>query len=319
MSSKLEHSPVPDSLVLRAALLAVLLCLLPALSVGQEKSGGDGTLTKSMGFPPLWKPYGTVGAVWDREVKSDTQVGAEIGFGLYKDMGHPINGILGLALEGYGQGIAGGVDGGVRALVGSRSFLLHVGADYSFGKQKVSAVGTLTFPLWRGGFFGDGGDFRFAWVFGSDNSFSLGFNLPLWQPEMGRTRPQHDYVALPKSPELRQPDYEPSAELTETIADLREAGSWISRFTAPFLDQEIRSDEDNLEEINEGVAEFRAYLNSRNEDFPGGHTFEEVIAFYHNEIDKAFSMVLEGAKGGESEIGKRAAQVAREALLFHPF
>ncbi|MGD8628159.1 MAG: hypothetical protein PVH52_03685, partial [bacterium] len=310
-----EYSMIANSTLLGAACLALLLCLLPSLSAGQERPDEGGVLTRSMGFPPIWKPYGTVGAVWDRQVKTDTQVGAELGFGLYKDLGHPVNGILGLALEGYGQGIAGGVDGGVRALVGSRSFLIHVGADYSFDKKKVKPIATLTFPLWRGGFFGDGGDFRFAWVIGRDPSFSLGFNIPLWQPEMGRTRPRHDYVALPRSPELRAPDYEPGAELAETLADLREAGIWISRFTTPFLDQEIRSDEDNLRKINEGVAEFKAYLNSKNEDFPGGHTFEGVIAFYHNEIDKAFSMALGEAGGVESEIGKRAAQVAREALL----
>jgi hypothetical protein len=272
-------------------------------------------LTRSMGFPPLWKPYGTVGAVWDRDTDSQTQIGADIGFGLYKDLGHPVNGILGFALEGYGQGIAGKVDGGLRGLVGSRSLLLHVGADYAVGSGKVKPVAVLTFPLWRGGLFGGGSDLRFAWVPGSDPAFSLGLNIPLWQPAMGRTRPKRDYVALPKSPELAKPDYQPGAELEETLADLRETGGWISRFTTPFLDQEIRSDEDNLAEINRGIAEFKAYLSGRDEDFPGGHTYKGAIDFYHREIDRAFSLALGEPAGEGSDTSRRTAQVAREALL----
>ena len=313
----MSRVPAPAAVLLFSVLclLPAVLCLLPASSSGGEAGSDDGTLTRSMGFPPVWKPYGTVGVVWDRGAQSQTQVGADIGFGLYKDLGHPVNGILGLALEGYGQGIAGEVDGGVRALVGSRSLLFHIGADYAFGTGKVKPVATLTFPLWRGGFFGGGSDLRFSWVPGSDPAFSLGLNIPLLQQPMGRTRPRRDYVALPKSPELARPDYEPSAELEETLADLKEAGRWISRFTTPFLDQEIRSDEDNLAEINKDIAQFQAYIGSRNEDFPGGHTYEGVISFYHREIDRAFSMALEGIADEQDELGRRAAQVAREALL----
>jgi hypothetical protein len=322
MRRRLRLTRMFDGVAPAAVLLLFVLCLFP-VSVcipsspdsARDAGSDDAVLTKSMGFPPLWKPYGMVGAVWDRGAESQTQVGADIGFGLYKDLGHPVNGIFGLALEGYGRGIAGEVDGGLRALVGSRSLLLHVGADYAFGTGKVKPVATLTFPLWRGGLFGGGSDFRFSWVPGSDPAFSLGLSIPLWQPEMGRTRPRRDYVALPSSPELAMPDYEPSQDLEETIADLREAGSWISRFATPFLDQEIRSDEDNLAQINEDIAEFKAYLHSRDEDFPGGHTYEGVIAFYHREIDEAFSLVLDGVEGDAREMGARAAQVAREALL----
>ncbi len=299
----------------RAFAVAGLLCLLPAIALGADETEDKGNPTRSMGFPPLWKPYSTVGAVWDRESDQDTQVGGEIGLGVYKDLGHPVQGLLGLSLAAYGQGIAGETDGGLRALIGSRSFLIHLGADYGFRSKKVKPVANLTFPLWRGGFFGGGGDLSLSWVMGSDPAFSLGFTIPLWQPEMGSTRPQRDYVALPESPELWKPEYEPGPELSRTINDLREAGIWISRFTAPFLDHEIRSQEDHLEDIKGGMAEFKAYMDSRNEDFPQGHTYEAVIAFYHDEMDRAFSLALEEGGGDAGEMGKRAAQVAREALL----
>ncbi len=263
MSRLAEYPTNTTALVLCAISILMLVCLVPALAAAQETTDADEELTRSMGFPPLWKPYGGVMAVWDREVESNHQVGGELDFGVYRDLDHPVNGLLGFALEGYGQGIAGDIDGGVRAMIGSRSLLLHVGADYSIGDKKFRPIATLTFPLWRGGVFGGGADFRFGWVLGRDPSFSLGLNIPLWQSRMGRTRPDHDYVNLPKSPELRAPDYQPGAELAETIADLRETGGWINLFTAPFLDQEIRSHEKHLEILDSGAAEFKAYMSSK--------------------------------------------------------
>lgn len=315
MDKKSEFRNALRRLLTGTGLAVLMLCLLPALLFGQATTGDDALITKSMGFPPVWKPYGGVGAVWDRESKSETQVGAEIEFGVYKDLGHPVQGILGIALEGYGQGIAGNIDGGLRALVGSRSFLIHAGADYSFDEKKVKPVATLTFPIWRGGLFGDGGDLRFSWVMGHDPSFSLGLSIPLWQPEMGRTRPKHDYVALPKTPELRAPEFQPSPELEETLEDLSEAGRWIGNFTTPFLDQEIRSHEKHLEMIDRTTAEFKAYLGSKTEDFPEGPTYEGVVGFYHRGMDRAFALALEGSAGDPIEMGKQAAQVARSALL----
>ena len=86
-----------------------LLAIIPLHGAAAQSPGepvGPPTI-KSMGQPPLWQPYTSVVATFGRN--NDATGGVELG--LFHPGGSPVNGVFGLAAEGYLFASDGGATG----------------------------------------------------------------------------------------------------------------------------------------------------------------------------------------------------------------
>ena len=182
-----------------------------------------GEPVESMGLPKKWQPYGGLMLDWER--RGDDELGGQLLGGLYRDLMNPNYGLLGLASEAYVR-TAKEFDGGVRLLGAVRFFGLQAGADYSFRRNDVDFVLSLTWALRRSGLVGRGSYFRADWYPGRNHSFSFGLQLPLFQPHAGKTRPQEDSFKISKGPQRKLPVYTPGHELQEALASLDHAAEW---------------------------------------------------------------------------------------------
>jgi hypothetical protein len=295
------------------AVVVVGLSVLPALAKDGPQQA-DTEIIRSMGFPPSWRPYAGAMLVWDRQAGAN-EIGGDFSFGMRKDLGHPVAGLLGFAFEGFGQGVGGKSDGGVRAYLGSRSFLFHAGIERSFVRKSTVFVLTALFPFWRGGPLGTGGDIRIDFIPARDRSLNFGLSVPLWQRFAGKTRPRKDHVALPRAARTGEIPYTPPDRLKEPLGRIRESAGWIRRFTTPFLDRERRSYDETLERFRTEAADFKEHRKAMGEDFHGGRMAESEIGVFHHQVDRAFILAADGAEQTEAGLGTLAATNAKRILL----
>jgi len=267
-----------------------------------------------MGFPQKWKPH--IGALFDWNTSGGSTFGGEFHLGIYRDVLNPISGIFGLTGEGYVKAMKGKTDGGLRLLGTINILHLQAGVDYSFEKDKVYFILSLLIPGRRGGPLGTGGRIRIDWIPKAGPTFSLGLEIPIGQKYMGETRPRMDHVRLPKAPKPEDVIYKPTTELEESLKKIRFSADWINRFTTPFFDQKRKTDEEHLEIFREKLQEFMTHIQLKNEDFPKGRSFRAEIDFFHDELEKAFSIASgSGDDSGENTPGIRISQQARKILL----
>ncbi|MDH3889838.1 MAG: hypothetical protein OEV49_02040 [candidate division Zixibacteria bacterium] len=300
---------------LSVLILVLLLGFQSAQSDQQTPSAEEGFMFRSMGMPPLWKPYISPMVAWGGE-GVDGKVNGELNLGVYKDAVNPIWGLLGLVSEGYLRRGEKKFDGGFRFLGASRFLFLQAGADYSFRQENWSFLMSLSLPLRRGGPLGMGGSLRFDWLPGRDRSFSLGLSIPLGQPHLGKTRPKADRVRLPLAGRTEKSDFVPTAELKETLGFVRHAAEWINIYTAPFLDQGAGKDESDIAEFMTLVNSLKSHMHAKDSLYPAGHTFEAEVEVYHHELAKAFSLAVgSGGAVGEGSAGSRIAARARSIIL----
>ena len=192
-----------EQLTPRAGLPTLLACLAvlarPCTAAAQSVGASPDplALVRSMGKPPAWKPF-TGGYYGLDSTAAEKKHGGGAFFGVYKDLMPSIVG-MGVSGEGYVGGYSGvsGVNGGVRALAELRGLHLKTGVDYDFQRDDTSFILSLTVPLRRGGIFGHGTHVRVDWLPGRGNSWNFGVQVPL-EPHMGKTRPRHTDVALPR-------------------------------------------------------------------------------------------------------------------------
>ncbi len=159
------------------------------LSEDEEKNQSQ--LIYSMGQPLKILPYGGVSL---GTFGSDNDFAGYGSFGLYKDLVNPALNAVGFSLEGYVGGRTEEVDGGFRALIGSRILRIGGGVDYNFREKSWNGILYFSHPLRRGGLFGKGSEFRVDWLPGRGHSFNFGFTMPLFQPHIGKTRPPKDHA-----------------------------------------------------------------------------------------------------------------------------
>src|SRR5688572_25604629 len=127
--------PVARALALGSSL--ALLLTAPARSADEtDRPPGKGGLTKSMGQPGRFMPYGGLSVGAYRPADGDDAVAAgQLHLGLFKPITSPIAAI-GIAGEGYLGARGSDVDGGVRALGVLRPFGLGFGFDYGIAQNE---------------------------------------------------------------------------------------------------------------------------------------------------------------------------------------
>ena len=260
-----------------------------------------GEKVNSMGQIQRWRPYVGPALVWDRQ--DPERGGWELYGGIYRDLLLPTFGGLGVAGEGYFRHLSGDNDGGLRLFGVTPFFGLQFGVDYSFISEDADFVMSFSFPWRRSGPLGKGDLFRIDWYHSRDNSFSFGLTIPIFQPWMGKTRPQRDAVELPRKPKPEKPVFEPSVEMQKSLDAIRDASFTINSFTIPFIDQDAETDEAHMDVFLEALNEGKAYIASTDELFPDGHTWAAEVSVYHSQLQKAFTMAADsGEEKGEEVI-----------------
>ena len=281
----------------------------------------EGGEIESMGQPALFMPYGGLSVGAYKPADGDDSVAAgTFHAGVFRPITSPIAAI-GVAGEGYVGARGSSVDGGVRALGVLRPFGLGIGIDYDIATNEPDLILSFARSFWRGGLFGRGDMFRFNYLPTREHTFSIGYQIPLGDTWMGRTRPRTDHVTLPVPVEPAtswKPAVDPA--LADALAHVRHAAEWQSICVAPFLDQRGSDRKEIVDHLLEQIREFREHSLTTDVVYPSGHSCLEEIRVYHEELDRAFSIAAsEGTAGrapGEStEPGRRISAAAREILL----
>jgi hypothetical protein len=289
----------------------MVLCLFLAAPVqAQQESEARSELIKSMGLPDSWKPYfgGLFG--WD-DYGENSEVYGEFNLGIRRDLLNPLVGLLALEGEGYFSFLSSETDGGLRFGIAFPVLFLRIGWDYSFRQERTDFMWTFRIPIRRGGLFGLGDDLRFDLIPGR-KVYSFGFSIPLGQPYMGRTRPASSVTYLPKATTEKKIAYSPSPELGEILALADNSADWINRFTTPFFDQKRKMNKKRTQFFVQKIVQFKDHIDETDENFPNGRTFEAEINFYHECLERAFTL----AAGDNRRLGSKIADHFREVLFF---
>jgi hypothetical protein len=306
------------------ALAFFLSVLLTDPARGSEELGlppDEGGEIESMGQPPLFVPYGGLAAGVYRPSSGDgPAVAAGAHVGLFKPLTSPIAAI-GIAGEAYVGARGSAVDGGVRVLAALRPFGFALGFDYGIAGNDPDLILSFTRSFWRGGLFRMGGMFRLNYLPTRDHTVTLGYQIPLGDTWMGRTRPKSDRVKL-FEPEESPPKPQPpeDAALTDALARVGHAVEWQVRCVAPFLDQHGDTRGEIIDRLLARLRFFQEHAATRDDAYPSGHGCTDEIRVYHAELDRAFSLAasagaLGRALGESSEAGRRISAQAREILL----
>jgi hypothetical protein len=291
-----------------------LLFISPILRAQETTAPEKGEAIKSMGFPQTWKPY--IGGLFDWDAKEGSRFGGELHLGLFRDIMSPIAGILGITGEGYVRNLGGTMDGGFRLLGVCKVLFFQAGIDYSFQRDNIDFLMSIFFPGKRSGPLGHGSEIRIDFKPNGGPTFSIGVNVPIFQKHIGQTRPMTDQVRLPEAPKPSEVVYKPVPELEEALGNIRESADWINRFTTPFFDQARKTDEKHLELFREKMQQFKDHIQSKDDQFPDGHSYDEEINFYHQELERAFSIALSnGNHADQTAHGMHFATKARKLLL----
>jgi hypothetical protein len=139
-----------------------------------------------------------------------------------------------------------------------------------------------------------------------DHTFSVGYQIPLGEGWVGRTRPKTDHVKL-LEPAQRSMAGAGAVDpaLSDALAHVRHAAEWQARCVAPFLDQKGDTREEVIDRLLERIRFFQEHVAVTDALYPAGHTCPEEIRVYHEELDRAFSVAAGGTPGG------RPARAAR--------
>lgn len=271
---------------------------------------------QSMGQPPRWKPFVTLGFGADRR-DAEVQVGPTGGIGVYRDLLNPLFGLLGASTQVYGGQRGEHLDGGVRAYLGAPAFFLHAGADWNVSQERVDFILSANVPTTRGGWFRRGGELRVDWVPARGPGATLGVTLPVGQPHAGRTRPRQVDVPMPVSRVSRRPPriadgatYAAIVELHRTMRVITSLHNifWVAERGG--LDQRRM-----IEDTRAVLAALREELAAGQPHLPGQHTYALEIEDYHRNLERAFGLALGGSGDAAAALGRPLAERARQIAL----
>jgi hypothetical protein len=262
---------------------------------------------RSMGQPPLWKPF--AGAYYGRVGEGPR--GSGLTLGVYRDLLPSVIGI-GLSAEGRLGTTTRGADSGLRALAELRGLFLRTGFDWDAERRDVAWLLSAQLPLRRGGIVGRGSQLRADWVPGR-GALSLGVVFPL-EPHMGRTRPRRTDVDLPHPlPPAAAPPADEGVQ--QALGRMRAAASWILELSSVFFEDDRDDRLKSLERTRREIERFKARLGERDARRPRGHALVGEVEIFHAELARAFGLALGPGEAGAAERGAPFAELARELLL----
>jgi hypothetical protein len=268
---------------------------------------------RSMGKPPVWKPF--TGGYYGLDRSGDeTHGGGGAYFGLYKDLLPSIVGV-GVSAEGFVGGYSGveGVNGGLRGLLELRSLFLKAGVHYDAQHDDASFILSFTVPLRRGGLLGHGTTLRVDWLPGRGHSWNFGVQVPL-EPHMGNTRPRDTEVDLPRAKKLPAAPALPPG-VTPAMGEVRQAMQAVLQLNNVFW-RDHRSDRLKSLETSRGeMREFKSWLNETGPLRPRGRRVEDEVRILHDQLDLGFGLAASASVADARTTGEPFASLAREVVL----
>jgi hypothetical protein len=297
------------------SLLAVASVLLAPPAVPAQTTSPVDALgpVRSMGKPPVWKPF--AGGYYGLDRSGETTLSGGGAFvGVYKDLLPSIVGV-GVSGEAYLGGYSGasGVSGGFRAFAELRSLFLKVGVDALQGEGDTSFILSLTVPLRRGGLLGYGTHLRVDWLPGRGNSWNFGLQVPL-EPHMGKTRPRDTEVDMPRAKKPR-PRATPDPAVAVAIGEVRRSARGIVVLSTAFWPDDRSDRLKSLENSRRKMLEFKATIGARSAERPDGIGMASEVRILHDQLGLAFGLAS-GASAPEARAkGAPLADAARQAAL----
>jgi len=276
---------------------------------------------KSMGQPPLWQPYASAVATFGRN--NDATGGVELG--LFHSRGSPVNGLLGLAAEGYLFASDGGATGGARLLGVTRAINLGYGVDWDARENNYAFILSYNTAVRRGGILGRGTQLRVDWIPSRGSGLDVGITVPLGQPYAGRTRPRNTGVSLrdvardatPHAPTAtstgayRQADTAPLPRGADSaLRHVREAALLIAAYSNFFSEHHETDSKKDVEKVRAAAQRIRDSTNVTSPEYPEGRTFLASERVYNASLQRAFAIALR-----DTTLGAIAARRARAGLL----
>jgi len=272
---------------------------------------------KSMGQPPLWQPYTSVVATFGRN--NDATGGVELG--LFHPRGSPVNGLFGLAAEGYLFASDGGATGGARLLGVTRAINLGYGVDWDARENNYAFILSFNTAVRRGGLLGRGTQLRVDWIPARGSGLDVGITIPLGQPYAGRTRPRNTGVSLrdvtPHPPTTastaayQQAGARPLAPAADTaLRNVRRAALLIAAYSNFFTEHHEPDSKKDVEKIRVDAQRIRDSIAVTSPEYPEGRTFLASERVYNASLQRAFSIALR-----DTTLGAIAARRARAGLL----
>jgi phosphatidylserine/phosphatidylglycerophosphate/cardiolipin synthase-like enzyme len=301
---------------LRTAALAVALAAgvaSPRARAGEAAAPGLDLESlagvRSMGQPPLWKPF--AGAYYGRT--GEAPRGAGLAAGVYRDLLPSIVGMGASAEVRLGAG-PGGAEAGARALADLRGLFLRTGLDWDARRGDVSWLLSVQLPLRRGGIVGRGSHLRADWLPQRD-AVSVGLVFPL-EPHMGRTRPRRTDVDLPRPAplDLPAPDHQ---GLEDAVARMRGAAFWVLELSSVFFDDHRDDRLKSLERTRVEVRQWQERLAARERlrGPAGAGALAAEAALFHRQLARAFGLAAGGDEGSAARLGEPLAARARAVML----
>ena len=274
-----------------------------------------------MGQPPLWQPYTSIVATFGRN--NDATGGVELG--LYHPRGSPVNGLFGLAAEGYLFASDGGATGGARLLGVTRAINLGYGVDWDARENNYAFILSYNTAVRRGGILGHGTQLRVDWIPARGSGLDVGITVPLGQPYAGRTRLRRTGISLrevarevtPQPPAaatsgaFREASASPLPPNADTaLREVRQAARLIAAYSNFFSERHKDNSEKDVEKIRADARRIRDTIATRSAAYPEGRTFLAAERVYAASLQRAFAIALR-----DTTLGNIAARRARAGLL----
>jgi hypothetical protein len=296
------------SLIVCGFLLAPLVAS-PRVATAQES-------IVSMGQPSRLWPYAGASLALN-QLSDESAVGGTVSLGVQRPLMNPLTGGPTLALEGYVGGAGGsisGVDGGFRAAMALPILFTQFGVDWNLRVDRAQFFMSVIFPPIRGGLLGRGGQLRVDWVPARDQTVQLGFNMPLGQPWIGKTRPRRIEARLPEPPDEDRAGPPAEAEGRAILEGVRDYAMRLGRWGFPISWTEGDSYENAIARADSIYTRMHDELLVGDALSPDGHSAPGDRAVYLREMDRLFSWAA-----GDASLGPVIADSARAMVLEEVF
>jgi hypothetical protein len=272
----------------------------------------EGTFTHALGLPQHWKWHGGL-AIGSLFSLSTYHGQTDLNFGFYREILMQDIQALGVLAEGSVGFRAGRYDAAGRMLLASPAFCVAVGVDWSSLEPRPQFLLRIWLPVKRGGLLLRGGQLYIDAIPQRNMTFRLGLSVPLWQRDVGTTRPPKNHVSLENLP-IKPVAFDPGrAGMQEALARMRDHGRWINRLAIPFLD--AKGPDANA--IAAELIDIKARLAQHKGQGPGFGADREAYAF-HDALEESFGLAAAVASASDEErreAGRRVAVTARDILF----
>jgi hypothetical protein len=298
-----------------AALAVLLFAAYAAAAAGAEAASADPLApAKSMGQPPRWKPYSGLYFGFN-DTRHEMEPGGAALIGIFKNLKAPTVDLLGWSAEAYAGGAGGELDGGMRMCLASPVLFLQGGIDYNFRLESGDFLLSASVPIRRGGIIGRGSMLRADWIPGRDQTFNLGFTIPISQPWAGKTRPNSISFRLPagRDESKKRPITDP--RVIAAMKGVEESAMWITNLSTVYIGDDITDPKKDIENTRRQIAKLKTALAAADSLRPRGHNYDDEQRVYHGRLATAFGLAAGADDANAAPVGKPIAVEAGRVMF----